>query len=163
MKKLYSIFILIVLTSLVSAEEKTPSLGTLPHYSTKFDPKANPNADLSIALKKAKTEKKNVLLVVGGNWCKWCGTFDNFLDDHKSVAKDFYTTFEVVRVYYGNGISKAGQKLLKQFPPLKGTPHFYILDSNAKLLESIDTAFLERGYGYNTKKVITWIAKHKKS
>jgi len=100
-------------------------------------------------------------MVVGGEWCKWCGQLDNFLDDHETVAKKFYGSFEVLRVYYGKGISEESKSLLKQFPALKGTPHFYVLDSNAKLLKSIDTAYLERGYSYHRKKVLEFIEEHK--
>jgi hypothetical protein len=66
-----------------------------------------------------------------------------------------------MRVYYGKGINKEAQSLLKQFPPLKATPHFYILDKNAKLLKSLGSANLERGYGYNRKKIIKFIEENK--
>ena len=136
-------------------------LTSLPTYSTQYDPKANPHIALQTALKKAQTSHKPILLMVGGEWCKWCGQLENFLDDHPAIAQDFYTSFEVVRVYYGEGINKEAQSLLEQFPPLKGTPHFYLLDSQAKLLKSIDTGYLERGYSYNSKKVKAFINKNR--
>ncbi len=133
----------------------------LPSYSQDYNPKASVNKDLQEALKVAKQKDKNILLIVGGNWCKWCGTFDNFLDDHPKVANMLFNSFEVVKVYYGKGISKESKEFLKQLPPLKGTPHFYILNKDAKLLKSVDTAFLERGYGYNRKKVEEWIKQNR--
>jgi thioredoxin-related protein len=136
-------------------------LELLPKYSTVYDQKVNPYIALNIALKKVKISQKPILLMVGSDWCKWCGEFENFLDDHQTLAEDFYTSFEVVRVYYGKGINQEAQSLLQQFPPLKGTPHFYILNSNAKLLKSIDTGYLERGYSYNIKKVKGFIEKNK--
>jgi len=132
-----------------------------PPIVVQYDKKINPYISLEKALVKVKKSDKNILLMVGGDWCKWCGQFENFLDDHPKIAEDFYTTFEVVRVYYGESINKEAQSLLKQFPPLKGTPHFYLLDSNAKLLKSIDTGYLERGYSYNRKKVKTFIEENK--
>jgi len=150
------ILLLLWSTGLVGFE-----LESLPKYSTVYDPKANPHIALETALKKAKTSHKLILLMVGGDWCKWCGQFENFLDDHAPIAEDFYTSFEVVRVYYGKGINKEAQSLLEQFPPLKGTPHFYILNSDAKLLKSIDTGYLERGYSYNSKKVKAFIEENK--
>jgi len=134
----------------------------LPSYSVQYDKKINPYISLEKALVKVKKSDKKILLMVGGDWCKWCGQFENFLDDHYKIAEDFYTTFEVVRVYYGEGINKEAQSLLKQFPPLKGTPHFYLLDSDAKLLKSIDTGYLERGYSYHTKKVKDFIKGYKR-
>jgi len=153
--KFYKIFTMLLM--FVTIGLSSVDLEKLPTYSTTFNSKSNPHIDLEKALNKAKATNKNILLLVGGNWCKWCGTFDNFLDDHEKIAKDFYSSFEVVRVYYGNNISKNGKSLLKQFPPLKGTPHFYILNKNAKLLKSLSTTYFERGYGYNKKKVSKFI------
>ena len=133
----------------------------LAKYSTVYDKNANPHKDLAIAMQKAKVSGKNVLLLVGGDWCKWCGTFDNFLEDNEKIGESFYNSFEVVRVYFGKGINKEAQSLLKQFPPLKATPHFYVLDKNAKLLKSIDSSPLERGYGYRKSKVVTFINANK--
>jgi len=129
--------------------------------STSYDKKRNPHADLALSMEKAQLSGKKILMIVGGEWCKWCGQLDNFLDDHERVAEDFYTSFEVLRVYYGKGISAEGESLLTQFPAPKGTPHFYVLDSKAKLLKSIDTAFLERGYSYNKKKFVQFIEQNK--
>jgi len=136
-------------------------VGKLPIQSTTYDKKRNPHTDLALSMEKAKKSGKKILMVVGGEWCKWCGQLDNFLDDHESVAEDFYTSFEVLRVYYGKGISKEGKSLLTQFPAPKGTPHFYLLDSKAKLLKSIDTGNLERGYSYNKKKFMAFIKEHR--
>jgi len=133
----------------------------LPIQSTSYDKTRNPHKDLALSMEKAKKSGKKILMVVGGEWCKWCGQLDNFLDDHEDVAKDFYTSFEVLRVYYGKGISKEGKSLLTQFPALKGTPHFYILDSKAKLLKSVDTGKLERGYSYDKKKFMKFIKEHR--
>ena len=129
----------------------------LPIQSTTYDKKRNPHEDLALSMAKAKKSGKKILMVVGGEWCKWCGQLDNFLDDHEAVTKEFYTSFEVLRVYYGKGISKEGKSLLIQFPAPKGTPHFYILDSKAKLLKSIDTGKFERGYSYHKKKFMKFI------
>ncbi len=133
----------------------------LPIQSTSYDKKRNPHKDLAVSMEKAKKSGKKILMMVGGEWCKWCGQLDNFLDDHEAVAKDFYTSFEVLRVYYGKGISKEGKSLLTQFPAPKGTPHFYVLDSHAKLLKSVDTGKLERGYSYHKKKFIGFIKEHR--
>jgi thioredoxin-related protein len=133
---------------------------TLPMYSLYFNKHTNPHKDLAVALKKAKKENKNILLLVGGNWCPWCRSFDSFLEKNKELEKLFYTSFEVVRVYYGSGISKEGQTLLKQFPNLGETPSIYILDNNAKLLHTQKSSMLELGYSYDKKKLEEFIKKY---
>lgn len=133
----------------------------LPIQSTTYDKKRNPHQDLALSMQKAKKSGKKILMVVGGDWCKWCGQLDNFLDDHPKIAGNFYGSFEVLRVYYGKDISKESKSLLSQFPAPKGTPHFYLLDSKAKLLKSIDTGYLERGYSYNKKLFVEFIEQNK--
>ena len=78
----------------------------LPNYSTEYDKKVNPYKSLATAMQKVKDSDKKILLLVGGDWCKWCGTLDNFLEDKEKIAKSFYDSFEVVRVYYGKDTSK---------------------------------------------------------
>ena len=153
--------IVILLLVFVSVALNAFDIEKLPNYSTEYDKKVNPYKSLATAMQKVKDSDKKILLLVGGDWCKWCGTFDNFLEDKEKIAKSFYDSFEVVRVYYGKGINKEAQSLLKQFPPLEATPHFYILDKNAKLLKSLGSANLERGYGYNKKRVIKFIKDNK--
>jgi thioredoxin-related protein len=134
---------------------------TLPAYSVYFESNANPHKDLTLALKEAKKEKKKILLIVGGDWCKWCGILDDFLEKNKDIEKSLYTDYKVVRVYYGNGMNKDSKSLLSQFPPVKETPHFFVLDENAKLLHSQKTAVLEKGYGYHKDKFKRFLDKHK--
>ena len=152
-----AILVLMFVTLTLSAFD----MEKLPKYATEYDSKANPHRTLATLMKKAKKSDKKILLMVGGDWCKWCGTLDNFLEDNEKIASSFYGSFEVMRVYYGKGINKETQSLLKQFPPLKATPHFYILDKNAKLLKSLESANLERGYGYNRKKIIKFIEENR--
>ena len=132
-------------------------MNNLPKYSISYDKKANAYEDLTNAMNKARKSNKKILLIAGGYWCKWCVAFDDFLKENEKVGNDFYGSFEVLKVYYGNGMNESAKSLFKQFPVLKGTPHFYILDKNAKLLESIGTAYLEEGDGYNKSKIIDFV------
>src|ERR1700686_5738668 len=52
---------------------------------TRYDPKRNPSADLAKALAEAKRTGRNVLLVVGGDWCSWCQVMDKFFAGHPDV------------------------------------------------------------------------------
>ncbi|RLA74184.1 MAG: hypothetical protein DRG11_05650 [Epsilonproteobacteria bacterium] len=134
---------------------------SLPKYSVEYDKDANPHKDLKTAMDKAKKSGKNILLIAGGSWCHWCGAMDSFLKEHNDLQNSFYGDFEVLKVYYGNGINKDGQSLLKQLPVLEGTPHFYVLNSDAKLLKSFGTVSIEQGNSYNKKKFFEFIKQHK--
>jgi len=156
----------IVISSLLlslspAAEVVDFDMSTLAPYALEYHKTQDPKKDLEQAKKKAQEKNKKILLIVGGDWCKWSGTLDNFLEDHPKIAQEFFDNFEVVKVYYGRGMTKKAKDFLRKFPPLKGTPHFYILDKNGKLLKSVDTSFLERGYGYNKHKFKKFIEENK--
>ena len=154
-------FKILIISMLIALNLSATDINNLPKYSTSYDKKANAYEDLTKTMDKARENNKKILLIAGGDWCKWCGSFDTFLKKNEKVANDFYGSFEVLKVYYGNGMNESSKSLLKQFPVLKGTPHFYILDKNAKLLESIGTAYLEEGSGYNKRKIIEFISTKK--
>ncbi len=150
-------FTLVVFISMLGCENRSFEMKDLPKYSTVYNKDSNPHQDLKKALKKAKKANKRVLLIVGGDWCKWCGTLDNFLEDNEPVAKEFYSSFEVVKVYYAKDMNEHSKSLLKQFPKVEETPYFYILDNSAKLIQMQKSSPLERGYSYNKQKVLDFI------
>src|SRR6266498_171386 len=56
------------------------SLHALANDSTKlYDPKANVEKDVAVAVAKARKEGKHILLQIGGNWCVWCYRFNSFV------------------------------------------------------------------------------------
>jgi len=135
---------------------------TLPNYSTTFDKEVNATANLAEAITKATKEQKNILLIAGGDWCRWCGTMSNFLEEHPKLQKEFYTKFEVVRLYYGKGINSSAKALIEKYGKPKGTPYFYLLDSKGELLTPYRTKNLEQGYGYSKKNFAEFITKYSK-
>ena len=43
-----------------------------------YDPKADAEKDIQLAIKQAALENKFVLIQGGGNWCSWCIEFARF-------------------------------------------------------------------------------------
>ena len=156
----FSLVISFLLFLFLGCSDKPFSKDDLPSYSKAFNINANPNKDLSEALAQAKKDWRKVLIEAGGDWCKWCGTFDNFMDENQDITKKLHENFVFVKIYYGKGINKQGQALLSQFPKITETPFFFVLDSNATLLEIVKSTNIERGYGYNKDKVLSFLNKH---
>ena len=126
----------------------------------KFDPAANPAADLNTAVEAAKVSGKRILLDVGGEWCKWCHLFDKFLVENTEIGKLFFNTFEVVKV----NVSKENKNeaFLSAYPKVDGYPHFFVLESDGTFLHSQNTAELEHESSYGAEKLIAFISKWKK-
>ncbi|MGE6291722.1 thioredoxin family protein [Aeromonas media] len=122
----------------------------LPDYSQDYDEQRDPAKDLAAATIRAQQEDKQVLLLVGGEWCSWCQEMNRFLDREPELAHQFNRTFVVVKV----NVSKENKNapFLKAYPEYLGVPHFYVLDARGKLLESFNTGFLEKGKSYDEVK-----------
>jgi thioredoxin-related protein len=134
------------------------SLSSHAGDSTKlYNPSANVSKDVEQALAKARKEKKNVLLQVGGNWCVWCYRLNSFIQTDsllKRLLNDNY-------VLYHLNYSKENKNLdyLKKlgYPQRFGFPVLIVLDANGKQLHTQDSALLEKGNGYDEEKVKSFL------
>ncbi|QJT27287.1 thioredoxin family protein [Aeromonas media] len=122
----------------------------LPDYSQGYDEQRDPAKDLAAATIRAQQEDKQVLLLVGGEWCSWCQEMNRFLDREPELAHQFNRTFVVVKVNVSEQNKNA--PFLKAYPEYLGVPHFYVLDARGKLLESFNTGLLEKGKSYDEVK-----------
>jgi thiol:disulfide interchange protein len=135
------------------------SLSVTANDSTKlYNPGANVAADVQKALAKAKKEKKQVLLQIGGNWCIWCYRLNSFIQTDvvlKQLVNDNY-------IVYHLNYSKENKNLdyLKKlgFPQRFGFPVLVVLDGNTgAILHTQDNNQLVRGNGYDIDKVKSFL------
>ena len=130
-----------------------------------YDEDINPMTQIDQALSKAKSEGKNVICQVGGNWCPWCLRFADFITNDTAISKVIDDNFIYIHVNYNpkkeEGAEKA--KLTKQMMARLnntarfGFPVFVVLDSKGKVLHTQDSSFLEEGKGYNQEKVLRFL------
>jgi thioredoxin-related protein len=146
MKRL--LFLLMLLVSLRALANDTTRL---------YDPKANAEKDVAVAIAKAKKEGKHVLLQIGGNWCVWCYRFNSFVlldPDLKNILNNNY-------VVYHLNYSSENKNLdyLKKlgFPQRFGFPVFVVLDANGNRLNTQDSSLLEKGNSYDKSKVKSFL------
>lgn len=130
-----------------------------PDYSRSYDPSRDAVADLNAAEDKARVENKNVLIVVGGEWCSWCHILNDYLDRNAVVANKLVENYVVVKVHIGD--NGEGSELINSLPPLKGVPHFYVVTPDGKLITSQETSQFEEGRGYNSEKFTNFLEKYK--
>ena len=100
-----------------------------------YDSTANPKADIAAALKKAKAEKKRVILDFGGDWCGDCQVLDIYM--HQSPNTDLLDKhFVVVHVDIGRMDHNVEVAEKYKVPINKGVPALAVLDADGKLLYS---------------------------
>lgn len=126
--------------------------------AAKFDATRDAKADVAAATSLARSEGKNVLVDVGGEWCIWCHILDGFFDDDSEARalRDRY--YVVVKVNWSPQNHNA--PLLSQWPAIPGYPHLFVLDGEGKLLRSQSTGELERGRGYDRDKIIAFLRRY---
>lgn len=149
MKKIILFYLLFVLASSFHAQ----SFETI----TKFDPGRNPDEDLKAAIEFAKLTNKTILLDIGGEWCIWCHRIDDFIKKTEEVKSLLDKYFVVVKVNYSK--ENKNEKFLSKYPTVDGYPHFFVLDSNGKLLHSQNTGELERDKDYDKEKFVSFLIK----
>ena len=115
----------------------------------------NVEADLAATLVRATTEKKRILLQVGGEWCGWCKLLTGFIEKNESVRNSLEQNYLLMKVTYTQ--KQPNDAFLSKYPKIKGYPHLFVLDADVNLLHSQDTSSLEQGKGYNEAKVLEFL------
>lgn len=108
-----------------------------------YDPKADPFADYRAAVARAIETDKLVLIIAGGDWCRWCHVLDRFLARNADVAQQLNDTFIVMKVYVGP--ENYNELFFSQLPTAYGAPHFWVISPEQEVLVSQSTGKLERG------------------
>lgn len=103
---------------------------------------ANPNADIAVALKKARAEHKRVILDFGGDWCPDCQVLDIYFHQQPN-AELLAKHFIVVHVYIGHMDQNLDIPKKYDVPINKGVPALAVLDAHGKLLYSQQTGQFE--------------------
>ena len=137
--------------SLVSAAQDLP---------LKFDPQRDAAKDVKTATARALAQRKRVIVDVGGEWCSWCHILDKFIAANPDVKGALDKDFVWVKVNWSP--DNRNEKLLSQWPKIKGYPHLFVLDAQGKLLQSQNTGELEAATGldtYDKPKVLAFLKK----
>ncbi|MGH8498596.1 MAG: thioredoxin family protein, partial [Methylococcales bacterium] len=117
---------------------------------------ANPDVDLENAKSLAAAGNKKILVVAGGDWCRWCHVLNKFLVDNEDVKTELDDVFVVVKVYIGE--DNGNEPFFSKFPAAVGYPHFWVLSSEGNVLKSVSTAGLEKGDDdYDKEKFLSFI------
>lgn len=150
-KKYLLIFLALTFFNLmvINAQDKKPTI---------YNVDANAKTDLNNALVKAKEEGKNVLIQVGGNWCKWCIKFHEFVKNDSQIDSLINADYVFILINYSK--ENRNLEMMKQleYPQRFGFPVLLVLDSNGKRLHTQDSGFLESGNdSYSREKILTFL------
>lgn len=107
--------------------------------------------DIRRAAAEAKASHKRVLINVGSEGCIWCVRLHKFIEDDPELRELAAKAFVTVSADY-----RANAALLNGYGQVPGTPHFFVLSDDGKLLSSQGTESLEAGQTYDRAKVLAF-------
>ena len=122
-----------------------------------YNPAANAEKELADVVKRAKTEKKNIFIQAGGNWCVWCLEFNRFSKTDKEVDSMINADYIVYHLNYSSENRNLSVFTRFGYPQRFGFPVFIILDGNGSRLHTQNTSYLEQGKSYNKKKLMEFL------
>jgi hypothetical protein len=121
-----------------------------------YTPGADGDALLAAAQAEAARDGRKVLVVAGGDWCRWCHVLARFLDDNPDIDAELHRKFVVVKVYYGD--DGTDEAFFARLPEAPGFPHFWVV-SRSGYARSYGTSSLENGDdGYDRERFRAFIA-----
>ena len=124
-----------VLVSFQAAAGRSHDLG--------YDPKANPFEQYHEAIARAQADNKLVLVIAGGDWCRWCHVLGRFVSGDAEVERGLHDAFVVMKVYVGD--QNYNEDFFSQLPQARGAPYFWIISPEKRVLASQSTREFESG------------------
>lgn len=131
--------------------KSTPRFYTVDVYGEERDVEE----DLKMTTARAASEKKRILLQVGGDWCGWCKRLTAFIESEAPVRSSLEKNYLLMKVTWTQ--KQPNEAFLSKYPKIVGYPHLFVLDADGNLLHSQDTSPLEEGSGYNQERVLAFL------
>jgi len=129
-----------------------------------YDETINPMEQIDQAVAQAKQNGHNIICQVGGNWCRWCLIFANYVKRDSTINQLINDNYEYIHVNYNPRANTPetihnNELVLKRLnsPQRFGFPVLVILNSKGKVIHIQDSSFLEEGQSYNAEKVIRFL------
>lgn len=146
MKKIILILSLISTFAFASAQEKV--------YNEDIDGMEQ----IRNAINEAQESGRYVLCQVGGNWCPWCLRFAEFATTDKDIAQLIEKEFVYIHVNYSKANKNPEAMEYLGNPARFGFPVFVILNEEGRPIHIQESASLEEGKSYDTKKVKNFLS-----
>lgn len=126
-----------------------------------YDPQADPFEQYHDAVAQAKAQNKLVLVIAGGDWCRWCHVLNRFVSSNDDVETALNDAFVVMKVYVGD--ENYNEFFFSQLPQARGAPHFWVVSPERHVLLSQSTGSFEQGKsGYDKREFLQFIDHWKK-
>lgn len=107
--------------------------------------------DINKAVSEARSSRRRVLIDVGSEGCIWCVRLHKFIEADPEIRELAAKAFVTVRADF-----RTNTALLNGYAQVPGTPHFFVLADDGRLLSSQDTESMESGKSYDRARVLAF-------
>ncbi len=143
--------VLLLAAAPVIAADKTAE----PVYAVaEYDPRRDPEVDLKLAVKLAAGNRR-ILLIAGSNSCGWCRSLSKEFKANPEVSRTLSESYVIMKINYDE--KNGNLFFLQDYPDIRETPHFFVLDATGKLLHSRHSKSLEGAFSYRTKAMLQFL------
>lgn len=108
----------------------------------------NPSLDgwkqLQAAGKTAAADNKRILVIVGGNWCKWCRALDGLMSEDSALRAEL-GNYQVVHLNYSKENKNPEAMAHLGNPEKLGFPSLLVLSPKLQVLHTQSTEVFETG------------------
>lgn len=119
-----------------------------------YNPEANVIEDYTKSIMKANESGKNIMLMVGGNWCKWCYRFNDFVKKNHELDSMLNANFVTLHVNYSKENKNLPFLETLSYPQRFGFPVFVVMNGMGERLHTQSSWYLEDGKeSYDAEKV----------
>jgi thiol-disulfide isomerase/thioredoxin len=133
----------------------------LSGYAT-YDGTLDGKKQLTDALATARSENKRVLVMFGGNWCKWCKALDATMAANEPITKLLDTSYVLIHIDSDSNLALNAEL---GDPFKNGFPVLVVFNDDGSVKKIQETGSLEKddkSVGHDPEKVRAFLAVHAK-
>ncbi|MCG8412462.1 MAG: thioredoxin family protein [Bacteroidales bacterium] len=129
----------------------------LNSFAQVYDENIDGMKQIQEAVAKAKKENKQVLIQVGGNWCKYCIKLHNWINDDVFVKSTIDKYYVYIDVNYSNKNKNFEAMKFLRWPQRFPFPSLYIISNKGEVLHTQKITPLTTKNEYDTEKFIAFL------
>jgi thiol:disulfide interchange protein len=127
----------LILLPAIAAAASAPS-------AAPYDPSLDGWRQLQAAGRKAAADNRRVLIIVGGNWCKWCRALDRLMAEDAALRGEL-ASYEVVHLNYSKENKNPEAMAHLGNPEKLGFPSLLVLSPQVQVLHTQSSEIFETG------------------
>ena len=118
---------------------------------------ANAIAQIDDAISLAANKNSHILVIIGGDWCKWCIRLETFIMQNAKIDSLIKADYVTIHINYSKENKNPEAMARLGFPQRFGFPVMVILNAKGERIHTQNTGYLEDRESYSEDKIIEFL------